>query len=110
MNHANDGEDCPAGGEKLLAYVGHSEGVPATTRVIEAVASASDTDATELPPLHDSVDTDALNVLFDSGGPESDRSLRVSFVYDGYAVRIDRDGVAVGPGPSASTDGSPWRN
>ena len=110
MKHTNDGEDGPAGGEKLLAYVGHSEGVPATTRVVEAVASASDTDATELPPLHDSVDTDALNALFDSGGPDSDRSLRVSFVYHGYSVRIDRDGVAVGAGPSAATDGSPWRN
>ena len=106
MKHTNDGEDGPGGGEKLLAYVGHSEGVPATTRVIEAVASASDTDATELPPLHDSVDTDALNALFDSGGSESDPSLRVSFVYDGYTVRVDRDGVAVRSGPSVTTDGS----
>lgn len=51
---------------------------PATTRsaagtavtvslaVIESVSTATDTPTHELPPLHDAIDPDALNALFDA--------------------------------------------
>jgi len=56
-------------------------------RVIEGVASATGTDEMELPPLYESVDTDALNELVESPG-----YVEISFVYAGQEVRIENDG------------------
>lgn len=38
---------------------------PSTSEtIVEAVADATDTDPTQLPPLYDTVNTDALDMLF----------------------------------------------
>ena len=56
--------------------------------VVEAVAQQSGVDATELPPLHDVVDPDALDALFRSTGRNPERDVQVSFDYDRYTVTI----------------------
>jgi hypothetical protein len=61
------------------------------TDVVLAVAEISESDPTELPPLSDVIDADALDRLF---GPDhsGDGSDRVSFNYHGYRVTVCRDG------------------
>lgn len=52
--------------------------------VVEAVAEATDVDPVNLPPLHDAIDTDALDTLF------TDRADGVlAFEYADCEVRVD---------------------
>lgn len=59
-------------------------------RVIDALADATNTDASELEPLYDVVDPEALDQLFrsDSGG-----DVRVEFEYHGMLVDVRGDGT-----------------
>ena len=41
---------------------------PTSTRVVDAVASATNTDPVELAPLYETIDTDALDALFPQDG------------------------------------------
>lgn len=64
-------------------------GADPSRAVIDAVASAEDADPSELDPLNDVIDPDALNGLF------ADRDVelgRVVFRYHGYTVTVDRHG------------------
>lgn len=61
------------------------------TDVVLAVAELSESDPTELPPLSDVIDADALDRLF-GPGHSGDGSDRVSFNYHGYRVTVCRDG------------------
>lgn len=57
--------------------------------VIVAVAARKGVDPAALPPLHDAIDQDALDRAV-----RSDGSVRVSFEYAGYEVRVTgRDAV-----------------
>lgn len=64
-------------------------GTAPSRAVIDAVASAEDADPSELDPLNDVVDPDALNKLFDDKDVEYGR---VVFRYHGYTVTVDRHG------------------
>ncbi|GAA0660999.1 HalOD1 output domain-containing protein [Natronoarchaeum mannanilyticum] len=57
---------------------------PTSAAVVRAVATASNTAATGLPPLYDTVDPDTLDSLFpsDAAGGE------LRFDYAGYAVVV----------------------
>lgn len=55
--------------------------------VVTAIADQTGVDVLDLPPLEDSVDTDALAALLDSGSAP-----KVEFPYDGHAVTVDADG------------------
>lgn len=55
---------------------------PVSTQVVEAVAEMEDTDHTELSPLFDTIDPDALDTIVDENGGA------VSFQYAGYAVKV----------------------
>ncbi|WP_369680798.1 HalOD1 output domain-containing protein [Halorubellus sp. JP-L1] len=58
-------------------------------KVIEAVADAERTDATDLvPPLYDAIDPDALESLFDNDGARG----KVVFNYMTYEVSVFSDG------------------
>lgn len=59
--------------------------------IVEAVAERDGVDVTDLqPPLHDVVDTDALESLFERTPDGATAS--VSFAYCGYTVRVDATG------------------
>lgn len=64
---------------------------PMTETIIEAIAEASDADPTQLAPLYESIDPDALDDLFDR---HSDASVptRVTFRHEGFEVMVEHDG------------------
>ena len=55
--------------------------------VVELVAEATDTDPLDLPVLHESVDTDALDALFGAEGPVE--GVTVTFGYGPVEVTIE---------------------
>ena len=59
--------------------------------VIDAVGSVSDQDTTEMPPLYESVDPDALDALF-SRSRSIDDPQSVQFEFNGHHVRVENDG------------------
>ncbi|ELY30155.1 hypothetical protein C500_09384 [Natrialba magadii ATCC 43099] len=61
----------------------------ASLAVINAVSAVADRDPTELPPLYETIDPDALDALL-SEQTETGVRPEVSFSYDGYAVTVVR--------------------
>lgn len=64
----------------------------ASLAVVEAVAHAEAVDPTDLPPLHETIDPDALDAIF-STDPPGDPAEAVSFSYCGHRVTIFADGA-----------------
>lgn len=64
-----------------------------TTQLASAVADATDREVTELPPLGEWVDCDALEQLFD--GHEHRAELSVSFDFEGCQVFVSSVGRIV---------------
>lgn len=63
--------------------------------LLTTVASLADTSPEDLPVLHDVIDTEALDALFQ---PRPDGTVRpadrtISFTYADYEVRIHSDGI-----------------
>ena len=82
-------------GERVTASegVGGEQGV--AVAVIEAVAAAAGRDPTELPPLYETVDPDALDSLFAHRRQRSaPDECRFAFAYAGYDVVVS-DGSCV---------------
>ena len=68
--------------------------VAPSTAVIEAIAKESGRDPTELEPLYESIDPEALDQLIRSNGANPhDHTLTVSFSFCGYAVVIQSGGL-----------------
>jgi hypothetical protein len=61
-------------------------------RVVEAVATVEDREMTEMEPLADSIDPDALEEVF--AGPRRDRG-NVTFRYAGHEVTVYAHGEVV---------------
>lgn len=62
-------------------------------RVVTEVATASGADPADLRPLHDVIDPDALEALFDDTDGAKLTDGHVSFNYEGHLVRVEGDGV-----------------
>jgi len=61
-----------------------------TVAVVEAVSSFENCEPTALPALHDVVDTDALDALFETGSDaDGDRDCTVSFAFSDSYVTIE---------------------
>lgn len=63
----------------------------ATVAVLEAVADAENADPLDLPPLYLSVETDALESIFQPTPDGNTRAGRVEFTYHDYRVTVDCD-------------------
>lgn len=61
---------------------------PVSMTVVDAVAGEAGVVPTELPPLAECIDPDALDVLVCTGGFTGD----VEFTYHGYRVRVTGEG------------------
>lgn len=68
--------------------------------IVFEVAEREGTDPTQLPPLYEVVDPDALQAFVESSG---DDALAVEFLYQGYEVRVTSDG-------DVEVDGVPRRS
>lgn len=67
-----------------------------STAVIETVAFVLDRDSTELDPLFEAVETDALDGLVRANGIRARNGrVTVSFTYHGYLVLVHSDGTVV---------------
>ena len=60
---------------------------PPTHAVAAALAAREGVDPTELPPLHDSIDTEAMDAVLDGG-----EDVRLTFSHLGYEVTVTGDG------------------
>lgn len=70
-----------------------SEWASISLKVVEKVAEREGTDPTELhPPLHNVVNTEALDALFRSTQNRTRANGTVEFEYQGYKIRIDGSG------------------
>lgn len=101
MGHIEDPADAEPGGTGLTDVQVPAEwdrvGQPSTA-VIEAVAEATGCDPTDLPPLYEVVDADALDALITRQDPLPDTEVRVQFVYDGVFVTVTNDdGIRITP-------------
>lgn len=63
--------------------------------IVEAVSRATNERPTELPPLHDAVETDALNVLLTEDDRPTDVPFTVTFSYAGHRVTATADGEVI---------------
>ncbi|RQG91566.1 hypothetical protein EA462_06320 [Natrarchaeobius halalkaliphilus] len=52
--------------------------------VVEAVAAATNRDLFSIPPLYEQVDPDALDRLVTAAETDAQRTLHVSFRYEGW--------------------------
>ena len=78
--------------------------IPPSTAVIETVAVALDQEPTEITPLYDVIDPDALNTLIRSSDPDSvDDELTVTFPIAGQSVTVHGRGtVTIRPAEAGS--------
>jgi hypothetical protein len=72
-----------------------------TLAVVEAVSTVLDVDPTEVTPLNEVIDTDALNALFTSTATDVRRTGHIQFVYEDCLVRVKANGtVSAAPVPA----------
>lgn len=61
--------------------------------IVDAVADAVDVDPAALsPPLHDAIDTEALNALVGNSMTTDQTTICVTFPYHGYEITVRGDG------------------
>lgn len=84
---------------------------PVSLRVIQAVAERENTDPTDLEPLHNVVDPDALDALFSRSEPVTDGVPDVvKFDYCGHPVTVDRSrGVLIDDQRASAKTANPIR-
>lgn len=69
-----------------------STATPLAVDIVEAVAERDGVDETSLPPLYDTIDPDALDVVFDTpSSGAADHHPRLSFQYCGHTIVIEPD-------------------
>ena len=65
---------------------------PPSQKVIAEVARQTDVAPTDLPPLHEVINPDALDTLFQSTPNAGRMEGTISFEYSGYEVTVHGDG------------------
>lgn len=74
------------------AYYEHDSYKTPVETIIEALAEAQGVEPDELPPLYDTIDTDALNQLFQTPSGTTDGVKLLSFTVDTWNVFVREDG------------------
>ncbi len=86
------GGDGPTDADVRLDWTDYGD---PSSGVVEAVSRATDQRATDLPPLHDAVETDALNVLLSDDDRSTDASFSIAFSYAHHRITAAADGEVV---------------
>ncbi|WP_224268279.1 HalOD1 output domain-containing protein [Haloprofundus salinisoli] len=68
------------------------ETVAPSQAIVERIAALEEADQTELDPLYETVDPEALNALVEAT-ERSNPSLQIQFTYNGYEVTVSSGGV-----------------
>lgn len=88
-----DSQSLPdAGTESVTVDLAAMDAERPSTVILETIMAMSSKDVTEVDPLTDSVDPDALDSLFDYQEAISSES-SVEFVIDKFAVTVREDGL-----------------
>lgn len=61
--------------------------------VVERVAALEATDPTALPPVYETVDTDALDALVESASKSDSSNFQIEFPYYGHEITVATNGV-----------------
>ncbi|WP_178917872.1 HalOD1 output domain-containing protein [Natronomonas gomsonensis] len=92
-NRPGDGEPAPDSHSTIQTEFDW-ESVTPSTAVIETIAIAANTDPSEIEPLYDSVDSEALDRLIQSTGTRpTNGGTTVSFAVSEYEVSVHSDGT-----------------
>lgn len=75
-----------------LVRTEYSSDAPPSEAIVRALAAASGAEPTDLEPLYDSIETDALDALLGDPVFGDGASLVVEFVTSGYRVVVRGDG------------------
>jgi hypothetical protein len=90
--HADDG-DVEYDEESGIYRTTYDQGrVGPTVRVLEAVAAIRNTEPTELAPLDEYVEPDALDTVFEPTRAKAGTHGSLSFAYEGLHVVVHSDG------------------
>lgn len=93
MSYANRNDSIAETNGETITRHRWTAATPPTHAVVESVAQRAGVDETELPPLYDAIDPDALDAIFDHRGDwPSDAGPRVIFSYAGFEVTVEHDG------------------
>lgn len=84
-------EPVPTGTPETVHY-DTSDGEPLSVAIALAVADATDTDVTELEPLHYTINADALDRLFEPRVNGHRAGGSVTFAYSGCEVTVNAGG------------------
>lgn len=71
------------------------EKTPPAVAIVEAVAATTGREPTNLPPLYEYVDGEALDTLLQSGSGSRPGDIEVTFRYEGVQVSVRSDGSIV---------------
>lgn len=76
--------------------------------VVMGVSDLLGVDPCSLPPISHSINTDALDALFENPGSSSAERMwpRIVFEYCNKKVTIDKTGIVIDPGQAVSMDSS----
>lgn len=68
----------------------YSDAEPPVVALVNTVATVRDSDPMELPPLEETISTDALEMLLERGN-----GVTITFSYEGLQITVDDDGQLV---------------
>lgn len=68
------------------------QSVVTSETVVDKIASREDTEPTELMPLYDAIDPDALDTLVESAN-RNGSAFEIEFTYHGYEVIVTDQGI-----------------
>jgi len=66
--------------------------IPPSQTIVERIASHEGVEHTELVPLYEAIDPEALDRLVETNRHE-ESALEIQFIYHGYEVTVNGDGV-----------------
>lgn len=83
--------DCPPTSQEILttAKWGQEAGTTPSCAIVSAVAEATESDPTELPPLYDTINPEVLNEFFEALPNSIEKE--VYFQYMGYNIIVKGD-------------------
>ena len=68
---------------------------PQSIAVVRAIAASTNTTPLELDPLHDVIDLQSLDSVFENASEAARSSYSFAFSYDGYEVTVTHDEITV---------------